>query len=307
MRISDIRNIIVIAEFKNFNKASAYLHISQPALSQSVQRLENALGCQLFVRSRRSVALSRAGEEFVRDGMKILRIYDAMLENISQNTKKGEPIRIAASSVYARYYFPEIFKTFKQLHSEIELQMVEMDNKNRLQSLLNQEVDFAILKNQDISNIQHEHVFEEQLRFAASKELMERKMQYIYEKDGKEYVDLKGFEDVPFLNYPEKNGMHRATIDLCLEAGFLPNVIYETADPRLLTNLISCGMGVGFIASLSMIEWKESESVRFYRVDSPLMCRSYMLAWNTHVYLSQGKKDLIRIIQSIHEKQKHTD
>ena len=136
MRISDIRNIIVISEIKNFNKASAYLHISQPALSQSVKRLEESLGSQLFIRNKKTVSLSAAGEEFIKEGSKILQIYDRMIMNIGHNQEKNEPIRIAASSVYARRYFPEIFKTFRSLHPEVELKMVEMQNKSRLQSLL---------------------------------------------------------------------------------------------------------------------------------------------------------------------------
>lgn len=300
MRISDIRNVIVIAEIKNFNKSSAYLHISQPALSQSVKRLEKDLGAQLFIRNRKSVSLSEAGEEFVKEGRKILQIYDRMVMSIRNDKGRNDQIRITASSVYAKRYFPEIFKLFRSLHPEVELKMIEMQNKTRLQSLIEHEVDFAIMKSQEIPNIQYTRIFEEELLLVAPEELAMNKQQYIYEKDGKQFVDLIGFEDVPFLSYPEANVMNRATVDLCLEAGFIPNVIYETADPGLLANLVSCGMGVGFIAGLSKVTEREDLSLRYYHIDNPIVMRSYMLAWNTDNQLDNARKDLIKIVEKIH-------
>ncbi|CAH0540506.1 Transcriptional regulator, LysR family [Oscillospiraceae bacterium] len=300
MRISDIRNIIVISEIKNFNKASAYLHISQPALSQSVKRLEESLGSQLFIRNKKTVSLSAAGEEFIKEGSKILQIYDRMIMNIGHNQEKNEPIRIAASSVYARRYFPEIFKTFRSLHPEVELKMVEMQNKSRLQSLLELDVDFAVMRTQEIPSVQYTRIFEEELLFVVSEELAMSRQQYIFQKDGREYVNLAGFEDVPFLSYPETNTMNRATVDLCLEAGFIPNVIYETTDSGLLANLISCGMGVGFIVGLSKATERENLSLRYYHIDNPIVMRSYMLAWNAENQLDNARKDLINIIKTIH-------
>ena len=126
------------------------------------------------------------------------------------------------------------------------------------------------------------------------------RQQYIFQKDGREYVNLAGFEDVPFLSYPETNTMNRATVDLCLEAGFIPNVIYETTDSGLLANLISCGMGVGFIVGLSKATERENLSLRYYHIDNPIVMRSYMLAWNAENQLDNARKDLINIIKTIH-------
>ena len=74
MRINDIEYVQMIALYKNFSRAAFMLHISQPALSQSVQKLEMELGCKLFDRRKNDLQLTKEGELFVQEGKKILEI-----------------------------------------------------------------------------------------------------------------------------------------------------------------------------------------------------------------------------------------
>ena len=58
------RIFYVVANNKNITKASHELHISQPAISKSIKKLESMLGGQLFTRTKRGVILTEEGEEF---------------------------------------------------------------------------------------------------------------------------------------------------------------------------------------------------------------------------------------------------
>ena len=306
MRMTDIKNIIVISEFENFSKASAYLHISQPALSQSVQRLESALGCKLCIRGGKHVSLTAEGEIFVKEGSAMLNIYEKMILNISKANSPTKTITIAASSIYARYYFPEIFRCFKERHERVNLQMLELQNREELLLSSDSDVDFAVIKRNKDKCLKQIFLFQEQVIFAASKEIMKKKENYVYERKGKKYIDLRGFENVPFLSYSKNSTMRTATNEICRDAGFIPNIIYESGDPELISEMISCNMGVGFLASLTQISGRKNDLLQYYFIENNNMIRDYVLAYKVSNNLSNEKKDLIDIIQSVHKRQHHS-
>ena len=65
--------VIAVSEEGSFSRAAQRLFISQPALSQSIRRAEEALGAEFFQRDTHTVRLTAAGELLVREGRELLR------------------------------------------------------------------------------------------------------------------------------------------------------------------------------------------------------------------------------------------
>lgn len=79
-----MRDFIVLSECLNFTKAAEKLHLTQPTLSKHVVAMEKELGCELLNRSRRNVALTKAGELFAATSMQIVEAYDDCQKRISE-------------------------------------------------------------------------------------------------------------------------------------------------------------------------------------------------------------------------------
>ncbi|WP_329172420.1 LysR family transcriptional regulator [Streptomyces sp. NBC_01477] len=76
MGLSRLRSFVCLAEELHFGRAARLLHISQPALSQQIARLEKDLATILLLRTSRVVRLTPAGHEFLRGARSALAILD---------------------------------------------------------------------------------------------------------------------------------------------------------------------------------------------------------------------------------------
>ena len=72
MNRNQLRYFVAAAEHRSFTKAAEQYYISQTAVTQQIQQLEQSLGCELFDRSTRPVSLTSAGSAFLQDAKAIL-------------------------------------------------------------------------------------------------------------------------------------------------------------------------------------------------------------------------------------------
>ena len=85
MSFKKIRHFIMVAETGSVSKAAIRLHIVQPALSQSIQRLEAELGTELFIRSKKGLSLTDNGVMFLNHAHGIINRYDKAKESLSEH------------------------------------------------------------------------------------------------------------------------------------------------------------------------------------------------------------------------------
>lgn len=95
-----------IARAKSISKAASASHISQPALSQQMQRLEEELGVKLFERSNRGITLTKPGEVMQKYSEQFLETYSNLKEELDNLQTYNGTFRIAATPVACNYALP---------------------------------------------------------------------------------------------------------------------------------------------------------------------------------------------------------
>lgn len=83
MTSKELLYVKTIAEEKNISKAAQKLFVAQPSLSQSLQRIEDALGTRLFNRTAGGLTLTYAGEKYYQMAAQILKMYDDFETEVS--------------------------------------------------------------------------------------------------------------------------------------------------------------------------------------------------------------------------------
>lgn len=140
------RHFVGVAEAGTFTAASKKLHISQPALTASIQRLEQQLGGHLFVRGRAGAELTEAGRALLpharaaivaaRDGARA--VAEVM------GAERGE-VRVGAGMTAITYLLPPLVSAFRRKHPKLTIRLFERGQDALLEALAIGEIDLALV------------------------------------------------------------------------------------------------------------------------------------------------------------------
>ena len=137
MDVRQLRHFVAVAETLHFGKAAERLGMTQPPLSQSILALERELGTPLFVRTKRSVALTAFAAQwlsYVRaalDGVKAL-------PEAARRLRDGEVGRLELSFVSTAAYniLPALVRRYASLYPEVEIALTEATSDQQIAALL---------------------------------------------------------------------------------------------------------------------------------------------------------------------------
>lgn len=138
---------VEVVEQKNFTKAAQKLHISQPAISQSIANLEAKLGARLIERTNKEVRLNKAGLIVYQYAKQILRNYEEMTTLVSDliNEPSGS-IKIGASYTIGEYVLPNVLGKLQQTYPLINPH-VKIGNTDEIgKDLLDNTIDIGLIE-----------------------------------------------------------------------------------------------------------------------------------------------------------------
>ncbi|RUP81622.1 LysR family transcriptional regulator [Alteromonas sp. KS69] len=127
----NLQAFIHVAQSSTFAEAAIKLHLTQPALSSAIKKMEEQLGGKLFSRSTRHVALTKEGEALLPNAIRIMRDWDDTFGDI-QNLfamAKGR-LTIAAMPSFAESHLPHLLKRYHQLAPNINLRILDVVMEN---------------------------------------------------------------------------------------------------------------------------------------------------------------------------------
>ncbi len=145
IELSHLRVFLVAAEELNFSRAAKRLHMSQSAVSQSIQALERAYNTELFIRGGRSVELSEAGQTIlpmVREVLLAARLLEDSLYEI--NNQIGGELLIGCSTSAGRYLLPILLAEFRQSYPAVHPRVKVMSREGVVERLLDRLIPIGV-------------------------------------------------------------------------------------------------------------------------------------------------------------------
>ena len=145
MNLRDLEYVVAVAEEEHFGRASERCHVSQPALSGQIIKLEEQLGVKLFERTNRRVAATPVGTEIVTMAKRLLFIAD---EIVTCAAVHADPLagrmRFGTIPTIGPYLLPSILRPIKQALPKINLTLTEDTTDELERRLIIGEIDAAV-------------------------------------------------------------------------------------------------------------------------------------------------------------------
>jgi DNA-binding transcriptional LysR family regulator len=274
MNPRQVKSFIAVAEELHFGRAAKIVHLSQPALSLQISGLEQELGVQLFIRSRRKTELTPAGMVFLSEAREVLaRTEQATLRVRRAALGQVGTLRIGFISTAAAVIMPPLVKRFREAYPHVEVELRNVLTTDQLLQLQERKLDVGFLRvplptpPQIKTRVVHREPFV--LLLPANHPLAQ-----------KPNVKLTDCQGVDFVMYTRKMapGFHDQIMNICHRNGLTPHVTQEAAEMYTLISLVAAGMGIAIAPASIALHHAENVVVR--ELPGETVQSEIAIAWN---------------------------
>jgi DNA-binding transcriptional LysR family regulator len=242
MELRHLRYFRTVATELHFGRAAEKLHIAQPPLSKQIQDLEAELGFELFTRTKRSVALTPAGQAFLIEVNQIFQQLDRAID-IGGKTSRGELGQISIGFVGSATYniLPVMLQQFRDRYPHVQIKLHELTTDRQLIWLREGRIDIGLIRPPIVEpDLVSEVIFQESVVVALST---------THHLAIAESIDLAALATESFILFPRElaPGLYDPIIAICQAAGFSPQVVQECIQMQTIVSLVSANMGVSIL------------------------------------------------------------
>lgn len=143
--LSDLRAFATVARLQSFAAAAKTLHLSQPALSRRIAKLEEQLGVRLLDRTTRSVALTALGQRFLQEVGSLVEKLDRSVSDL-RDTAHLEAGDVTLGCVFSavHHFLPAVIRSFRERHPNVLVRIIEEGADEVLACVQQGEADFGL-------------------------------------------------------------------------------------------------------------------------------------------------------------------
>lgn len=244
MELHEIRYFLALGHARNFTRAAEACHVSQPALTRAIQKMEDELGGPLFARERGNTHMTELGRLVEPHLREVLDRAEAAKETATRFLRlDNAPLRVGVMCTIGPMRFISFLGRFRAAHPGVELTLTEQTADALSELLLKGEIDLALMARPDgfATPIQSHVLYRERfvIACAAGHPFARRNAVRVAELDGETYLQRINCEYRDHLK------------DTCVAQGANINRSYRSEREDWILTMVAAGMGICFLPEFS--------------------------------------------------------
>lgn len=282
MTIRHMRIFVTVYQEMNITRAAERLHMTQPAVTRSIQELEAAYGLRLFERLRHRLHPAPGSEAFYARALHIVQAFDELEQGARG---QGGVLRLGASITLGSCFVPSLVKSMQKKQPELLIRVRVCNTRQVCQALLQNEIDIGLVEGEASSEYLHAEV------------LAENRLQAVVPPGNpllsQSSICLSDLAGQPLL-LREEGSAGRAFLDQVFAFhGLSVEPLWESVSTQALVNAVAAGLGVSILPEkLVRSAIQTGRVIPLSLRDEPFIRRDFIL-WHRQKYLNLQAQALI--------------
>jgi DNA-binding transcriptional LysR family regulator len=304
--------IYTVYQERSFSKAAAKLHLTQPALSVIVKKVENEINYPIFDRSTMPLTLTPHGKFYIDSIKTILDIENNMLKYYKDlSDVEHSTLALGGSSYFCSFVFPKLIPLYQKQYPNAKVEMFEGNLSELTNGLENNKLDLVFetaISSDDSRFTTYLYDYENIILGVPSNWDINKKLKKyqlpLSDIKSKSIlntsvpaVPLLSFKDYPFIRLKADSDQWKRGMEICKHAGFVP-ISYFQLDQMLTAFIVAntTKSGALFVRDSLVCNFTDMiSSLTFYRIDNPLAIRKVLIARKKKRFVTTAMKDFLKL------------
>ena len=272
MELRHVRYFVGVSEAGSLLKASARLHIAQPALGQQIAALEHDVGARLFDRSSRGVTLTEAGKAFLEHARVLLADVERARAAVRESSRApaGE-VAIGLPTTVALFATVPILQACRDQLPQVRIKVIEAYSGFLREWLVSGRLDLALLFGDHSDTV------------LAKQALLDDRLAFVSRAEAEgaaapRRMPLTGLSRWPLVLPGRDHGLRRIIDDACALEGIALNVVAEIESLPSVKRAVEAGLGSTILPQAAVADEVAAGRLRAATIDSPSMSRRVVCA-----------------------------
>ncbi len=286
--VKQLEIFVAVARSGSFAEACALVHLSQPALSISIRKLEDAVGGRLFARSTRSLALTPEGEAFYPVVRRLLSDWHRSLEDVHNlfALRRGK-FDIAAMPTFTASLLPAYLARFHRQYADINVTVHDVVAEKVVEMVRSGRVELGVTFDPgEAQDLNFYPLFRDRLVAALPSD------HALLDRPELRWEDL---QDWPYIALQRPSSIRQLVERALVECGIVLTPTFEAHQLVSIGRMVTAGLGISVVPSLSAGQMEEMGAV-IRPIGAPVITREVGVLTRRRATLSVASQAMFSVL-----------